>query len=224
MGIDCQDSEPFFYYGIRAFMSNGDSRLISFGKCNTWAELDAIRQRHKVDYRFVGVDSGQGTKTEAIYSECAKHGRWANIEGEEVWACFMSLKGSGQKGFKHADGKFYRYNEPQEYFVSTTEGEDAGKSIVHITWSNLRYKTILETLRDGKGKCKWEAADVTEEYTTHLNSEILQRKLKGNTVDFEYVCKPNTPNHFWDVENMILVMADLYGCLETAEMQKEAKN
>ncbi len=227
MVIDCQQTDPRFYYVIRAFANNGDSRMIAHGTCNTWKEVAAIRERHNVDFRYVGVDSGDGTNTEAIYSECVRYGRWANIEGEEMWTSFMSLKGSGLKGWMHSDKRWYRYNEPQEYFVASDDTEDIGKSILHVTWSNLRYKTILEALRDGKTKVKWEANDATHEYTNQMNSETLQRQLKNNKVDFEYVKRTaTTANHFWDVEAMILVLADLFGCLQTQDndSKSEANN
>lgn len=208
--IDCQDKEPFFYYTVRAWNNQGESRLVSYGTANTWGEIESIRDRNKVDYRFVFVDTGNGTKTESIYAECLKRGRYATLDGFEMWTCYNSLKGSGAKGFKHNDNKWYRYNEPVEIYATTED--DEGKTLLHYTWSNYRIKQVLETLRDGKGK-KWEAADVSEEYTTHLNAEILQRKIKGNTEDFEYVCKPSTPNHWYDCEAMQIVAADIFNCL-----------
>ena len=211
--IDCQDTEPYFYYVVRAWNTQGESRLVAFGTANTWNELESIRDRNKVDHRFVFVDTGNGKKTESIYAECIKHGRWGTFEHGEEWLCWNSLKGSGAKGFRHKDNKWYRYNEAYE--ISAAKEEDEGKILLHYTWSNFRMKQILEALRDGKGKL-WEAADVTEEYTTHLNAEILQRKLKGNTEDFEYVCKPNTPNHFFDCEAMQVVAADICGCIDAA--------
>lgn len=224
MGVDCQATEPFFYYVVRACNRMGESRLIAQGTCNTLNELDAIRDRHKIDYRFVLVDSGNGTKTETIYAECVKHGRWAEIDGETIWTSYISLKGSGAKGFRHDDNKWYRYAEPKEYPVALADGEeDEGKILTHVTFSSFRYSQILETLRDGKGK-KWEAVDVTQEYTDHLNAVVLQRKLKGNTADFEYVDKPNTPAHFWDCEKEILVGMDLYGCLDAGEVKEEEEN
>jgi hypothetical protein len=211
--IDCQDKEPNFYYVVRSWNGQGESRLVAYGTANTWGEIESIRDRNKVDYRFVFVDTGNGTKTESIYAECLKHGRWATIGDYDGWYCYNSLKGSGAKGFKHGDNKWYRYNIAVE--IPAASEEDEGKTLLHYTFSSYRISQILETLRDGKGKT-WEASDVSEEYTAHLNAEILQRKLKGNTEDFEYVCKPNTPNHFWDCEKMQIVAADICGCLEAA--------
>jgi len=219
--IDVQDTEPFYYYVCRAWNKQGESRLISYGTANTWNEIESIRDRNKVDFRFVFVDTGNGRKTESIYAECLKHGRWANIDGDEMWVCYNSLKGSGQKGFKHKDNKWYRYNEEVEIMAGNPD--DEGKTLLHYTWSNFRIKQILEALRDGKGKL-WEAADVTEEYTSHLNAEVLQRKLKGNTEEFEYVCKPNTHNHFWDCEAMQIVAADICGCLEAATQDEDTNS
>ena len=221
--VDCQDKEPYYYWVCRAWNGNGESRLVSFGTANAWKEIDSIRDRNKVDFRFVFVDTGNGTKTESIYAEIIKYGRWGTIDGEEMWLCYNSLKGSGAKGFRHSDNKWYRYNEPLEITTNSTNEEDEGKSIIHVTWSNFRIKQILETLRDGKGK-KWEAVDITDEYTTHLNSEYLERKMKGNTADFEYVQKANTPNHWLDCEAMQCVAADLMGILDakTEDIQSDS--
>ena len=122
------------------------------------------------------------------------------------------MKGSGLKEWQHGDKKYYRYKEPEEHYVSLEDEEDDGKFLSHITWSNLRYKTIAEALRDGKSKVKLEFNEVTEELTTHLNSEVLGRKSK--TGKWQYDIKLNTPNHFWDCLNMLLVMMDIYEVLK----------
>jgi hypothetical protein len=216
MAIDCQRTEPFFYYGIASVNTNNNIRVIKYGKANTWAELDAIRQTHRVDYRFVGVDTGDGMNQEALRSQCVHYGRWCQFGNDRVWGCFTSLKGSGLNGFHHkADNKIYRYNEGEEHFVAAMNEEDEGKTLLSYTWSNLRYKTILESLRNGQSKVKLEFNEVTDELTTHLNSEHLARNPK--TGKWEYQVKLNAPNHWWDVLNMILVMMDITGCLDTAD-------
>lgn len=218
--VDCQDKEPYYYYVCRAWNNQGESRLISFGAANTWGEIESIRDRNAVDYRRVFVDSGNGNKTEAINAECLKHGRYYDFGDGDEWGCYNSLKGSGAKGFKQGDGKWYRYNEPNEIIASREE--DEGKVLLQYTFSSFRMSQILEALRDGKGKL-WEADKVTEDYTTQLNAEFLSRKLKGNTEDFEYVCKPNTPNHYWDCEKMQVAAADICGCIDAATQDDATK-
>ena len=61
-------------------------------------------------------------------------------------------------------------------------------------------------------KVKLEFNEVTEELTTHLNSEVLGRNSK--TGKWQYDIKLNTPNHFWDCLNMLLVMMDIYEVLK----------
>lgn len=209
--IDCQNKEPFFYWVIRAWTRNGDSRLIAFGTANTWKELEAIRERNGVLHNFTFVDSGDGPNTEKIYSECVKHGEWGvDADNEERWLCFNSLKGSGVMGWQHPDGKYYRYKEPEEFSIASDNEEDEGKTLVHTTFSSFRMSAILETLRDGKGR-KWEAADVTQEYVNHLNSTLPIRDYK--TGKWVYVTKPNEVEHYWDCEKMQVVAADLFSFL-----------
>jgi Phage terminase large subunit (GpA) len=218
--VDIQEKDPKFYWVCRAWTGNGESRMVAYGTANSWKEIDAIRERHQVEYKEVFVDTGNKPYVDGIYAECVKYGRDYNFDGVMTYCCYNSTKGSGLPGFHHSDNKHYRYKEPSEITVATENDEDEEKSLIHYTWSNLRIKQILEALRDGKGK-KWESANVSEEYTLHLNSEILQRKLKGNKDEFEYVQKPNTPNHWWDCECLQVLAADIFGCLESREISSD---
>lgn len=216
MTIDVQKAE--FYYVVRSWTKNGESRLINYGVCKTWNEIDAIRERNKVDYRFVFVDVADGQRRESILSECVKRGRWGNLDGEDVWLCYNAVRGDKGKRWQHTDNKSYRYKEPTEFAVGSSGDEDnEGKSVNHISFSSFAMTQILETLRDGKGR-KWEANDVSEEYTNHLNSFILQRKLKGNTAEWEYVDKPNVPNHWADCEKIQVLAADVWELLDACEV------
>ena len=210
--IDCQRTDPFFYYTCRAWNSNGESRLVSYGTCNTWNEIEAVQKRNNVPDHFVFVDTGDGPKTEATRAECLRHGHWGTLAGNdyESWLCYNSLKGAKEPGFKHKDNLFYRYNEPIEYAAAINAPEDEGKTLVHYTFSNFRMSQILTTLRDGKGKT-WEAVDVNQEYTDHLNSTYAQQNFK--TGKWEYVTKQGQYEHYWDCEKMSVVAADIYGLL-----------
>jgi len=211
MAIDCQQKEPYFYYGIISVNSIGDIRVIKFGKCNSWDELNVIRINNKVEERCVGVDTGDGPNQESLRSKCVSYGKWIEFDDETLWGCYLSLKGSGQREFrKHKDGKFYRYAEPEEHYV-VSSGEDEGKFLTHVTWSNPKYKQILEALRDGKAERKLEFNEVSDELTEQLNSEYYGTDPK--TGKQSYIQKTGVPNHYWDVFNMCLVLMDLFGCL-----------
>lgn len=49
MAVDCMRAEPHFYYAIVSVNSIGDIRVLKYGKCNTWEELNVIRLNNKVD-------------------------------------------------------------------------------------------------------------------------------------------------------------------------------
>jgi len=82
--VYCQSYEPFFYYGIVSVNTHGDIRVIKYGKCNTWEELDVIRKNNKVDYRFVGVDTGDGPNQEKQRAKCVSFGRWSDFDGQNA--------------------------------------------------------------------------------------------------------------------------------------------
>ena len=93
MTVDVQETAPELWYLIREWdKKTSDSRLIAYGSCNTWTELEQIREQHKVKVFNTLVDSGYDTKD--VYTNCARAGRWGIMGGKKKWLCYTATKGT----------------------------------------------------------------------------------------------------------------------------------
>ncbi len=68
--VDVQEAE--FWYVIRAWGLQGESRRIDCGRCYNWTELELIQKNGLVEDRLVFIDSGFRTKE--VYRACCRHG------------------------------------------------------------------------------------------------------------------------------------------------------
>lgn len=220
LSVDVQRTEPNFYYTAWSITAKGDFRMVEYGTCDTWFALHKIRERLGIDYRFTIVDHGDGVNQAAIYAECCKAGRWAELNGEWVWACYLVAKGDGQgKGWRHSDGVWRMWKETEEVYPYLSDSEeDKGKILTRVTWSNLKIKKVLESMRDGKTNRKMEFNEVSEEFLQHMNAEVEVDDGKGG---FVYRCPIGRPNHWWDCCALAVLMAGLYGCLDVSYDTKQ---
>jgi hypothetical protein len=220
LAIDVQESAPHMWYLIREWdMKSSDSRLITYGSCNTWVEINDIRIKNKVKEFNTLVDSGYATKD--IYTICAKAGRWGVIGGQKRWLCYLATKGTASPGFKHnVKGK-----EPVWKFFTEVEikgvnfGNDAKYSGVQgcpfVAWSTIKIKNILNGLVHGHGP-KWVAKEVDDVYRKQMTSEraiAVYKNGRKETSWEKYNHKDR--NEFWDLEALQCLAANMAGILKT---------
>lgn len=211
MTIDCQSNFETFYYVIRAWSKNSESRLIKIGKAAGFDELAAIQKEFGVRDQNVLIDSGY--RASDVYKECIKRGHVGTVGGKKVWLSWVALKGWDSMDFTWP-------GEVKKLFSTETRGdpnmgkEARGKTCPLYRWSNYSVKNILTHLRDGKG-AKWVCAEHDEEYEKQLNSEILQREIdsKSGKEKWRWVQKQGVQNHFWDCECMQVTAAAMVGIL-----------
>jgi hypothetical protein len=225
--VDVQRKAPKFWWVVRAWAANGDSRLIAYGNCNSWEELETVRINHKVKLNRTFVDSGDGQNTHDIYTECAKHGKWVtDSDRKQRWISYVATKGSGNNSFAHKEnGKELNRPYGKEEIQAASLGNDPKYKNVRgcpfYLFSNLQLKSILEHLRDGKG-AKWVANEVCENYKAHMKSEVLAAVIKGNKSVPRYVpVTENADNHWWDCEVLQVLAASLNKLLSLSLEEKK---
>jgi hypothetical protein len=213
--VDCQQKAPLFWFVVRAFDEHGNSEGIDAGPLDSWKDVEANQEFHKV--KAVAVDSGFGARSEHdVYFECARHSETVERPDQRpVMVGWIPLKGMPGRKRWMVDKQLMPYAlRPIDPFYGRS-----GAGLVEMAlleYSGDFFKDILDSLRKGKGGYKWTVLEAvaTEEYWRHLDAEIKQprfNKMTGKTV---YEWQPRSkwwPNHLLDCEVAQIVLATFFG-------------
>jgi hypothetical protein len=220
--VDVQEKSPRFWWLIRAWAANGDSRLIKYGYCETWKELNEIRLKYNVREQRVFVDAGHDSTD--VYTGCASQWRKTVINKKNVTVCYNAAHGQGVQGFYNTKDKTWRwYKEPE--LKPAKIGDDPNykgpKGCPFYSWANTPVKKVLEHLRDGKGS-KWLANNVCDTYKKQMYSEecVINSKNSKKTPIYIKVSE-NARNEYWDLEALQVLAADISGILQVQINTKE---
>ena len=194
--VDVQ--KDHFYFLVRAWSSEGKSRLVYWGKPTSFEDLEALREQYNVEKHLLFIDAGYNANR--VYSACNEYG----------WTC---LKGGAQKDFTHKsrDGKTLKRAFSQKVQIDPGQGTSKQgrlKVVPLFHWSNPTCKDILANLRDGNG-AEWLAyAEAGEDYQAQMFSEKkVQRHDRVGQVVYEWRKIGKRQNHLWDCECMQIVAA-----------------
>jgi len=218
--IDVQ--KDFLYWLVRAWSnSTAESRLIDWGTCPNFNDIEEIITKYKIHPLCVGVDSGANTRE--VYKETIQHGKVITLSnGKRTFAQWVALRGDGgnsplspKKFYQHTiieNGKSIKIDKlysPVTYVDCQWPANSKFKMFraTLYNWSNYSVKTVLQNLRDHKLPFNWKINErATTEYQMQLHSEELNSK-KGR---YEQIT--GVPNHAWDLEAMQLCMSLIGGC------------
>ena len=194
-----------------------ESRLIDWGTCAGFNEIEEIIKKYNIHPLCVGVDSGNDTRE--IYKETVQHGKVIVLANKKrflaQWTC---LRGDGgvlaqRKFYKHYIQENGKKIEIDKLYseVSLVDCQWSIDSKFRMcranlyNWSNISVKSILQKLRDHQLPFRWNLNDrANADYTNQMFSEELSEK----TGRYE---KVHDKNHVWDLEAMQLVMALMAG-------------
>lgn len=211
MTIDCQNNLTEFWWVIRSWCKNGESRLIRWGKAATFEELRKIQADNGVRDQCVLIDSGNFATQ--VYSKCVQYAHVGVVCGKKVNLSWVALKGWDSYDFPHADNTKKLYS-PETRGDPNLGKAAQGKTCPLYRWSNKSIKDILVHLRDGKG-VKWLCKEAEPEYERQLNSEVLTQTIdkRSNKARWIWVQRTGIPNHLLDCESMQIVGACMVGIL-----------
>jgi phage terminase large subunit GpA-like protein len=208
-----------YWYVVRSFGRGGKSRLFSYGRCNSFAELEETRKQYGVKIQNAMIDSG--FKASLVYRFCA---------------------GTGWKAFKGDDAEHYlhRVHDPKNPLI---------QRIVRRIWSKSDVDPLFGTLKAGRVKHiplfrfsnpstkdllanytmgivgDWTLPHhVSKEYLKQLSAEArIERTDARGRIQFQWhQLRPD--NHLLDCELMILVAAVINGLVvlpDQAHIQAE---
>lgn len=146
--VDVQKSH--FFFVVREWSPSGESRLLDYGRLNSFAEIAAKAAAWGVDKKAVFLDSAY--RTEEVKAASAKYG-------------WIGLNGRPERDFAVTDaaGRKFRRIYSMPLYVHLPEGR-----ATNVYFSSNGTKSIVDTLRRGEG-ARWELpADVPEEYVDAL--------------------------------------------------------
>jgi hypothetical protein len=193
MTIDVQQGH--FWALIRAWSQDGRSRLIWFGKIDTWERLKVIQETYNVENRKTQIDCGYNK--DEVFKRCAQYG-------------WLALRGDGRDSFPHPSKSGKPIYKSFSRYQNVTASD--GKRTMVCYFSNLAIKDILFQLRNQKGMA-WEVAeDVGNEYFRQIDAEV--RRGEGKTAMWK---KRHNNNHAVDCETMQIVLASAMGLIGTAD-------
>lgn len=188
-----------FWTVVRAWRSDGSSRLLYRSRVTTPEQLEDIRRRFNVEPQLCFEDTGYFP--EGGYTDCVNFG-------------WTALKGSGENSFAVEQGG----QKARRMFSDVVRVLHLGRQVPLIHWASDPVKDILHNLRRGAGAA-WEVAeDAGEEYERQLNAEVKKERVNAKTGRPEWRWyRKNAANHYWDCEAMQVAAALVMRLLTTPE-------
>lgn len=187
MTIDRQ--RDHFWATVRAWRTDGGSRLLWRGKTLTSEQNHGIAQRFGVEPKLVCEDAQYSTAQ--VYEDCVRF-NWT------------ALHGSGDDSFTHMvhGKKVYRFYSPLK------ETQVPGGLARYMFWASDPVKDVLLALRTGADGHKWELpSDIGEDYLRQMRGEVKRERVSKVTGRSEWRWAKVGPNHFLDCEAMQTAVA-----------------
>lgn len=198
MTIDRQ--QDHFWTVIRAWASNGDSRLLYFDKVDTWERLQVIQKRYNVENKMTQIDCGY--QKDEVYKRCAQYG-------------WLALRGDKRESYPHKRRGGRVFYKPYSPYQDATSSDHRVTKVAYF--SNLVHKDILFQLRNQRGVAWQVPDDIGSEYLRQIDAEV--RRGEGKTAKWEPRIKDN---HAVDCEDMQVVIASMLGLIGSPETEIEA--
>jgi len=178
-----------FWAVVRAWRTDGGSRLLWRGKTLTSEQNAEIAQRFGVESQLVCEDAQYSTAQ--VYDDCVRFG-------------WTALHGSGDDAFTHLVGgkKVSRFYSPLK------QTQVPGGLARYMFWASDPVKDVLLALRTGTDGRRWELpADVGEDYLRQMRGEVKRERVSKVTGRSEWRWAKVGPNHFLDCEAMQTAVA-----------------
>jgi len=180
-----------FWAGVAAWRANGESRLLWYGRVETFDGVHDLAQRYKVTPKLVFVDAQYDT--DQVYSACARMD-------------WTALHGSGRESFPFKKQNGDVIHRPFTRF-SDAAAPGVGRAR-YAHWSSDRVKDILNAHRTGQAAA-WEIPDdISPDFLRQIDSEVKREMVNAKTKQAEYRwVRIRNNNHAWDVMAMQIVAA-----------------
>ena len=205
MAADKQESGgEHYWWVVRAFGPFGKSRLLGYGRCNTFPELEEIRRTYNVPTTNAIIDSG--FKARDVYRFCASTG-WKAFKGDDAPFFLLHEPVPGKPGQMRTVRRIWRHTYVDPHFGTPQAGRF--KPIKLFQFANDPTKDMLS---EYIGRLVGEFSipgdkRIGRDYLKQMTAE-RREEAKDARGRLRYVWKRvRRDNHLWDCELQILVAA-----------------
>lgn len=200
-----QSGGEHYWWLVRAYGSFGKSRLIAYGKCNTLAELEAIRKQFGVKVLNACLDTG--FKAQELYPFCLSTG-WKAFKGDNVdFYHHRVLVKVKQGGKEMLVPKMTRMVWDKSSAIAVApDGRRIGELPLFRFADDATKDALASYMLGVQGE--WSIPKSADrEYSKHMTSEQRREETdaRGRIVSRWYQVRP--ANHWKDCEKMIHVAA-----------------
>jgi len=222
MTVDCQANAPYFWYVVRAWTPE-ETQAIDAGSLNSWDEVRAKQEFHKIKDVCVMIDSGYGAMSDAeVYRNCARYCQPVPRPGKVPWVFgWMPSKGMpGRKRWIDEKGISQPWTMREiDPFLGTSNAGVVSMNLFEFASDYM--KDILDTMRKNKEaiKIRWSVASDRgidmDVYWKHMDAESKNPGYKsrtGTTWNWEKRGS-KWPNHLLDCEVMQIALANCLGLI-----------
>jgi hypothetical protein len=200
-----------FWYQIRAWSKSAESHRIACGKAFSFAELETIREKHKVPPNLHLIDSKFQPKGDhGVYAACRRYG-WLAVRG-------TAKEGGGPITFFHSRKKGPPVQKSYIVGKGDPESGSGGGSRGPVDVITFSGPTMADRLARLIDLGLWmEPAGIEDdpeeiEYRRQMSSEFKKKRLNKFTGRWElvWVC-PSGNNHQWDCAKQQVLAATVLG-------------
>jgi hypothetical protein len=204
--IDVQ--KDHYYFVIRKWTHGVESRLIEAHKAVSDAHIVEMCEKYAIQQDGM---NGSGVFVDGNYNSVEVQ----RIAAKNGW---IVLRGQNCKLFRHDDGTFKLYGEPQ--YIDTWQGTDTGEGKVKycVQFWNAENEVRLKfaTLRGiHEPKKLWTyPKDIGDNYIRQLNSwkQVAKKNAKDGSTYYDFI-KTYRNDHFYDCEKMQIIAASMAGLI-----------
>lgn len=176
---------PHRWVEIRAFLANGSSRQLYFGRLNTKEACRDVQKLYNVPDRSVWQDANY--ERHEVFKECVEYG-WLAVFGQEQNSWTHMLPGT--------DGQPIKVSLPYSQ-IQMQEVAGPGARAAYMLFSENYFADIAAALVSGRG-IPWEhPTNVSPEYLTQLQGEH-KVEVKPGVWKWKKI-HSTKPNHSWDL-------------------------
>lgn len=174
---------------VRAWRSDGGSRLLYYSRAQTIDEVREIQRRHGVEDQLTFQDAQHATAE--VYADCVRFG-------------WTALHGSGEESFAHhlRSGK-----EVRRFYSVLKQASVPGGLAPYVHWASEPVKDTLHQLRTGRGAAWQTPDDPPECYVKQLSGDQKRERINKRTGRLVWRWQRVGENHAWDCEAMQVAAA-----------------
>lgn len=211
-----------YWFQIRAVALSGRTRRIAHGKAFSFAELDLLRDKHKVRTQHTACDSGfEAGGPNGVYAACVKYG-WRAFKGENTQRTFTHEIKRHKQPARHIQ-RSYSQAIPMDPGRGTTAQGRAGAALLVMFCSDALADVLQGLIDTGY----WteppdDGGPEEREYRKQMASERKTPKENRASGRDKWTWRQigKRPNHQLDCSKMMVLFFMLAGVV--ADQLEEA--